>query len=491
MALSIIKKQFFYPFLIIVIVLYSSQTLRSFYDSAYYIFLLHPVFQFFLVTLSVLIFILGVLSYQYDNSGVQFSIGLLFFIVGIYELFHMVTHLGMLSYISNFFLPSTYWFHIISDLTGNIGIFLIFLFRDFINKKYHNINKYKLLFAVIFFTLTSVILLLSFSKYLPLLITENGSTALRDILIYIAIIFQTFNIFVSIYCYFISKNLHYIQINNGFIALLLSEIFLLFAKDPCGIELAIGHILKVIGFFFFLLGIYYTKFSPIYHKKELMKQSRTRNIIKRKINKVRQKERKRIGQDLHDSLGQTLFVIMMQLKILRKLCPNDVAALQITNLEKLVSASMIEVKEIAFKLLPTSVEEKGLISALELLTNQFNHLFHIDIRLDCNITDHCSNQKIETAIFRICQESLTNAIKYADANQISVSLHESEKSIDVKVSDNGTGFHYDIGKLNKERGLGLNGMRERALSVNGTFSVITEIGKGTTIQVNIPRKASK
>lgn len=486
MLLSIIKKQFIGPFLIIVTIFLFSKVLSSFYNSTYYPFLLHPLFQFFIVIVSIIIFILGIHSYRFDNSGIQYSIGLLFFVIGTFEFFHMVTHIGMLSFISNSFLPSTYWFEILSDLTGCIGFFLIFIFRNFINTKYHNLNKYKLLSVLTLITFTSVVFLLLFSAYLPLLVPENSPSTLRFKLIYIAIIFNTFDIFICTYFFFTSKNEYYSQYSNGFIILLFSNFFLLIAKNPCGIELLVSHVLKIIGFFFLLRGIFQTNFSTIYHNIEIVKLSKTRNLIKRKVKNARQKERKRMSQDLHDSLGQMLFVIVIKLRVLKNLSTNETVIEEITELEKMVRTLMIEVKDLAFTLRPSLVEELGLRKALKSLINQFSNLFNIEIKFHCEILNDFPNQKIETAIFRICQESLTNAVKYAYANQIIVRLSEFDNSTNLTISDNGIGFNYDPIKL-EGKSLGLSGMRERAKSVGGTFSVISELGTGTTIQVNIPK----
>lgn len=182
-----------------------------------------------------------------------------------------------------------------------------------------------------------------------------------------------------------------------------------------------------------------------------------------------------------------LFVIVMKLRILKNASINDKVIEEITDLEKMVRTLMIEVKDLAFTLRPSLVEDLGLRKALKSLINQFRNLFNIEIKFHYEISDDFPNQKMETAIFRICQESLTNAVKYAHANQIIVRLSEFNNSTHLTISDNGIGFNYDPIKL-EGKSLGLIGMKERAKSVGGTFSVVSELGTGTTIQVNIPKK---
>ena len=152
MSFSFIKKQFIVPFFIIITILYASKVLNRYYNPYLYPFLLHPLIQFFIVIISTIIFILGILSFWYCKSGILYMIGLLFFITGTFEFFHMITHLGMLSYISKTYLPATYWFEILSDLVGSIGSFFILLFQKSINVKYQNANKYKVLFVISLFT---------------------------------------------------------------------------------------------------------------------------------------------------------------------------------------------------------------------------------------------------------------------------------------------------------------------------------------------------
>lgn len=469
-------------------VLYFSKIVSEFANTAYPLFFLHSLFQLFIIMMATFMFILGVLSYQcinqYINQCILFITMSLFSIVGILEFLHMMTYLGMFSFVNYFFLPSPYWFEILSNLTIGIGIFSILLIPNFINIACNNVNKYKLFFHV-FLIITTTVLLFSFSKFLPSLMIESVHKTLSNVLILITIFFYLCNIIIGIRYFFATKNYHYIYINNGLIKLVISGIFLLLAKEPSGAELLIAHSLKVIGFFFLFLGLYYTTFNPIYHKKWLDYQARTRFIIRRKIDKACRKERKRIAQDIHDSLGQTLFVLVIQLKILKKLSPNELADEQITYVEKLAHSLMKEAKELAFTLRPSIVEEVGIKRALEMLIEKFNACDKAYVNFQHAVPNDFLHPDIETVIYRVCQEAITNAFKYANAKQIIVSLTASKHFIHAKISDNGSGICDDSVAF-KENTLGLNGMKERVLSVNGTLTIVSEKEKGTIVEVNIP-----
>lgn len=453
----------------------------------YYVVLLHPLFVFFTIMVSVLIFMQGTLSYRYEKGSLQFIIGLLFFVIATFEFFHMITFESG----DSSFLRSTHWFLILAGLTKSIGFFTIFLFKDYLSD--WKIPRYHLLFLIITVTIISVLLLLAFSDYLPSLISADGYTSLRMKLVSIIFIFHILIIAILSHYYNISKNADYLSLIEGFIYVFLGEV--VFSLYSEGFALLFGHIFIILGYTALLLGLYYPNFKQIYQEKELVKAElelvqkklvRTKSAIRKKINKVQENERKRVSQDLHDSIGQSLFAIILELKILSKYCTNEKANEQIKHLETIVRNLMIEVKELAFRLRPSLVEEVGLIPALKLLIQRINKLYNININFECTLSaDYFFTPKVETVIFRICQESITNAIKYANAESIIVNLSRPEGFIEVKITDNGQGFIYDPIKNNGNT-LGLDGMKERALSVNGTLAIASEIGKGTTIQVQIP-----
>ncbi|WP_017755681.1 sensor histidine kinase [Calidifontibacillus oryziterrae] len=472
------------------------KTFNQPYNPDYYV-LLHPLFGIFTIIVASLIFMQGTFSYKYDNGGFEFIIGLVFFTVGTYEFFHMVTYNNLFSGVNQNYVRSNQWFLTLSRLYESIGICFAFLFKNFLNQL--SMNKNNILLSFITFTFTSVALLFSFSEFLPLLISKNGLTSFGIKLVSIIVIFLFLSILILSNCYYLTKNLDYIFIIIGLLLLLLGETVLFKANNNFEMQLLAAHFFDMLGYFFLLKGIFYSKFSRIYLECELVKQElelvkkklvQTKSSIKRKINKIKENERKRVSQDLHDSIGQTVFAMALELKLLKKNGSDTTINEQIENLELMLGNLKIEVKELAFKLRPSLVEEVGLISALKSLIERINRLYNKKITITYEgFSDHLVNPKVENVIFRICQESITNAMKYAHADQINVSLIESETSLTVMIKDNGRGFLYRP-EYYEEKNLGLIGMRERAYSVNGSFSISTEKGKGTIIQVQIPKMES-
>ena len=147
------------------------------------------------------------------------------------------------------------------------------------------------------------------------------------------------------------------------------------------------------------------------------------------------------------------------------------------------------VRRIATELRPGLLDNAGLLAAIEWQANEFQTQTGITCRVKAAITDTVWDQDLNTAFFRIFQETLTNIIRHADATHAEVRLAETGGNLILEVKDNGRGI--SEAEIHNTKSIGLLGMRERAALLGGEVRVRGEPGKGTTVSVRIPRPTSK
>ena len=139
----------------------------------------------------------------------------------------------------------------------------------------------------------------------------------------------------------------------------------------------------------------------------------------------------------------------------------------------------------AVRLRPASLDHLGLVTALEQYISDFSRQHNLDVQFETvGFTGKRHSLEIETAIFRIVQESLTNVLLHAHASRADVLLSQRKNMLSVIIEDNGVGFIPE--NVATHMHLGLFGMRERVEMLGGKFSIESNIGKGTTIQVEVP-----
>ncbi len=202
-------------------------------------------------------------------------------------------------------------------------------------------------------------------------------------------------------------------------------------------------------------------------------------------------ERRRISLELHDGIGQMLTALKLTMDNLAvsHLLPEKEKkhALEIKNL---VSDVLKEVKSISFNLMPSVLNDFGLVSALSMLAEKANGNSQAHVVFEHNLDPRRRlDKKIEVGLYRIAQEAMNNALKYSESSEIKISLSEVGSNLALNISDNGKGFN--IKKLNqkireeKKFSIGLNSMEERANQLDGEFRIISSIGKGTKIYVKL------
>lgn len=207
------------------------------------------------------------------------------------------------------------------------------------------------------------------------------------------------------------------------------------------------------------------------------------------LTRVREEERKRIGREIHDELGQQLTAIKMDMAwIDKKTDPeNEAIKNKIRNVIGLLDSSNLSVRRILTELSPGIVDNRGLPAALERLNDQFAGSTGIPVHFELSDKTVDLSQDIANCIFRVYQESLTNIMRYARATKVVTSLKIRGDTITVAISDDGIGF--DTQKLLSKTSFGILGMKERVESQQGTIEIRSVQGKGTTITAKLPYRS--
>lgn len=215
-----------------------------------------------------------------------------------------------------------------------------------------------------------------------------------------------------------------------------------------------------------------------------------RQLLERVIT-AQEDERRRIALELHDSTSQNLTSLMVGLRNLATLCGDPRIGKQADELRVVASQTLDEVHEISTRLRPRILDDLGLAAALEHLIREWQVRHKKSVDLLIHAGEERLPGEIETAIYRIVQESLTNVARYSRARTISVLVERRGGDVIALVEDDGQGFDPAQAIPSRlgtsgDRHLGLEGMRERAELLGGKLTIESQPGKGTSVHVQIP-----
>jgi signal transduction histidine kinase len=203
----------------------------------------------------------------------------------------------------------------------------------------------------------------------------------------------------------------------------------------------------------------------------------------RRVVRAQEDERRRLARELHDETGQALTSILLGLKSLEDL--DDVAALGqgVAALRERVVATLQDVRRLAVELRPAALDDFGLEAALERLTAGFAEQTGLKVELESRLQDDRLPEEVETVLYRIVQEALTNIVKHAQASRVSIVVTQKPGAVGAVIEDDGRGFDPD---QSVDGGIGLIGMRERVALLDGSMTIETAPGKGTTLVIEVP-----
>jgi two-component system, NarL family, sensor histidine kinase UhpB len=197
--------------------------------------------------------------------------------------------------------------------------------------------------------------------------------------------------------------------------------------------------------------------------------------------RAQEEERKRIARDLHDEVNQSLTALLLRIEAVTQDAPPHLRE-QLEETRRLADQAMGELLDLARQLRPTALDDHGLVAALRTHVRDFDRRgparasFWADPRVGELSPD------IQVVVYRVAQEALVNAARHSGATRMEVSLEPCDSKVRLKVFDNGSGFAF----AEEGKGLGLSGMRERALLVGGKLEIDSRPGRGTTVTLEVP-----
>jgi len=220
--------------------------------------------------------------------------------------------------------------------------------------------------------------------------------------------------------------------------------------------------------------------------EEVRQGNKQLHALSQRLMKAQEDERLHLSRELHDESGQLLAALMVQLGLLEREASQagDVRD-RIVELKYATSEIQDNLHRMAINLRPASLDHLGLVTALQQYVDEFRRQYEMNVEFEAvGMGDKRLPIEVETALFRIVQESLTNVVLHAQATRVDVLINLRNKHVVTIIEDNGVGFLPASPTV--ENHLGLFGMRERIEMLGGKFTIESAPGKGTTVNVEVP-----
>jgi two-component system NarL family sensor kinase len=223
----------------------------------------------------------------------------------------------------------------------------------------------------------------------------------------------------------------------------------------------------------------------LYNRYRLRQQNRQQQEILRTTIKVQDEERKRVAEDLHDSLGSILSAAKLKLSAVEETkTPGSEEKDKLRDTLALLDEALAEMKNIAYNIMPATLSRLGLTAALESLFNRISSRSALHVTYHTHGLDKRLDEFTELNMYRIILESVNNVVRHAGASNVTVQLVKYPDYINISVEDDGCGFEKDL----VSGGHGLANIASRVKNLDGTLDIDSRPGGGTTVFVDIPYK---
>ncbi|GAF18438.1 sensor protein DegS [Bacillus sp. JCM 19046] len=219
---------------------------------------------------------------------------------------------------------------------------------------------------------------------------------------------------------------------------------------------------------------------------EFIKDAKEKQTFGLKIIEAQEDERGRLSREIHDGPAQMMANVMLHSELIERIYQEkgiDEALKEIRGLRKMVRSSLAEVRRIIYDLRPMALEDLGLVPTLRKYLENVEERFGISISFKHFGVEKRLAQHFEIALFRLVQEAVQNATKHAHASEIVVKIELKPSNVTVVIKDDGRGF--DPAERN-EASFGIIGMKERVNMLNGSITIQSNLGQGTSIFVQLP-----
>ena len=200
---------------------------------------------------------------------------------------------------------------------------------------------------------------------------------------------------------------------------------------------------------------------------------------------AQEEERARVARDLHDEVNQSLTGLLLRLEAAREAAPPELED-ELAETKALANQAMGELLSLARQLRPTALDDLGLVAAIEGQVEQLRR-GEIDASLDAKGDFSELGDDAQLVVYRVAQEALSNAARHSGAGSVEARLRRTPAGgVALEVTDDGRGFAFD----ESERGLGIGGMRERALLIGAELTIESRPDKGTTVRLAVPGESA-
>ena len=216
--------------------------------------------------------------------------------------------------------------------------------------------------------------------------------------------------------------------------------------------------------------------------RELQRKEELRGELLKKVIGVQEEERKRIARELHDETSQDLATLLLSIETTVDSVPAELKK-KLIRMKELTGRTLDSIHRLILDLRPSVLDDLGLTSAIHWVAESRLEPLGIDLTFAVKGQERRLKPEIETTLFRIGQEAISNVARHAEANSVSVALEFAENRIGLEVEDDGQGFNLSE---SPDGSFGLLGMKERAALLDGTFAIDSQPGKGTRLAVTIP-----
>lgn len=218
--------------------------------------------------------------------------------------------------------------------------------------------------------------------------------------------------------------------------------------------------------------------------REALEARQASQHLSARLLEVQEEERRALSRELHDEIGQSLSALLVGLgNLSASLFPAcaEAAGEQLTGVRKLAERTVATVRDMSLLLRPSMLDDLGLLPALEWQAREVSRTKDLPVEVHAESVSEDLPDEHKTCVFRIVQEALHNVVRHSRAKHVQISLCESPDNLRLTIKDDGRGFVPE-----REKGLGLLGMRERVEHLSGTFQVQSQPGQGTVLAVDLP-----
>lgn len=222
----------------------------------------------------------------------------------------------------------------------------------------------------------------------------------------------------------------------------------------------------------------------------IKKEYEAKNNLIRKLITIQEDERQKISRELHDVVGQVISSIKIWLKSIEPHM-NENLKTKLEEFKKLLTYSLDEIRNISVELRPPLLNDFGLFKAIEEMCIELRDKFQMKVNyyVDNSLLNLRFSSVLEIGLYRCIQEIFSNIKKHSQASEVNINIIRDADLISLTIEDNGKGFDCNITNTNKDcilKHIGLMGIKERIEMFNGNFTLVSNIGKGTKIKLEVP-----